>query len=192
MSKFGWLFALALSTSNLAHATDLALPTPAPASANISLYDPTKFEIRGGILFAPFGPEEGSTDVTAALVIPKFFTLPGWQDLLIPRLRVGGVANLGGWPSYAYVDGLWTVNFDRVFAELFGGGLVHSGSLQNNDTALGCRELYHMGADLGYRFDQHWSLIATFEHGSNGEPVMSSCSRNRGLNVTGLVLGYSF
>ena len=106
------------------------------------------------------------------------------------------MVNLGGRTSYAYADGLWTVNFDRAFAEVFFGGLVHDGPLENhvdkNATALGCRELYHLGADLGYRFDQHWSVIATFEHGSNGEPVLSNCPQNRGINVAGVALGYSF
>jgi opacity protein-like surface antigen len=197
VSKFALTLALALSASALAQAADLPLPnvTPTPA-ASVPLYDPAKFEIRGALLESPFGVEQGTADVSAALVFPKIFSLPGWQDFFIPRLRVGGVANLGGRTSYAYADGLWTLNVDRVFAELFFGGLVHDGPLQNhvdeNATALGCRELYHMGADLGYRFDQHWSVIATYEHGSDGEPVMSHCPQNRGLNIAGVALGYSF
>ena len=192
--KLGWLVALALSASTLARADDLLSGNPS-APAELQLYDPTKFEFRGGYLFSPFGPEQGTSDVTGALVFPKFVSLPGWQDMLIPRIRVGGVGNLGGRTSYAYADGLWTVNFNRAFAELFFGGLVHNGPLfasADNSTALGCRELYHMGADLGWRFDQHWSVMATFEHGSNGEPVWSDCRANRGLNVTGVSFGYSF
>jgi len=197
VSKFVLPLALALSASTLVQAADLPPPdVQSPPAASVPLYDPTKFEIRGGFFASPFGVEQGSTDVSAALVFPKVVSLPGWQDTLIPRLRVGGVANLDGKTSYAYADGLWTLNVDRVFAEAFFGGLVHDGPLQNhidnNATALGCRELYHLGADLGYRFDQHWSVIATFEHGSNGEPVLSNCPQNRGLNVAGVALGYSF
>jgi lipid A 3-O-deacylase len=195
MFKLGWLAAMALSAATLAQADGLAPPGNSSAPAEPQLYDPTKFEIRGGYLVSPFGPEEGISNVTGALVLPKFVSLSGWQDLLVPRIRVGDVANLGGRTSYAYADGLWTVNFNRAFAELFFGGLVHNGPLlptSNNSTALGCRELYHMGADVGYRFDQHWSVMATFEHGSNGEPIMSDCPANRGLNVTGVSLGYSF
>jgi len=197
VSRFALPLALALTASTLAHAADLPPPdvssTPA---ASAPLYDPTKFEIRGGFFDSPFGVEQGSTDASAALVLPKVVSLPGWQDALIPRIRIGAVANLGGRTSYAYADGLWTLNVDRVFAELFFGGLVHDGALVNDvdksATALGCRELYHLGADLGYRFDQHWSVIATFEHGSNGEPVLSNCPQNRGLNVAGVALGYAF
>jgi opacity protein-like surface antigen len=197
LSKLALLFVLALSASTVAQAADLQPPdTPSTPGTSVPLYDPTKFEIRGGFFASPFGIEQGTTDVSAALVFPKVVSLPGWQDLLIPRLRIGGVANLGGRTSYAYADGLWTVYFDRAFAEVFFGGLVHNGPLENrvdeNATALGCRELYHLGADLGYRFDQHWSVIVTFEHGSDGEPVLSRCPQNRGLNVAGVALGYSF
>jgi lipid A 3-O-deacylase len=102
--------------------------------------------------------------------------------LLIPRIRVGGVANLAGRTSYAYAGGVWTVNFNRVPVEVFFGGLIHNGPLidrfNNNAGALGRRELYHLGADLGYRFDQHWSVIATSEHGSNAAPTLSGCRQN--------------
>ena len=187
----------------MAQAADLPSPVnppPAPVLAapvaSEPLYDPTKFEVRGGYMFAPFGNELGTSDLTGAVVLPKFVRLPGWQDLLVPRIRVGGVVNLDGRTSYAYADGLWTVNFNRAFAEIFFGGLVHDAPLVNsvdsNATALGCRELYHLGADVGYRIDQHWSVIVNFEHGSNGEPELSRCPQNRGINVAGVGLGYSF
>jgi len=197
MSKLLFSLAVAVSASTIAQAADLpaTLATPAPV-ATVPLYDPTKYQIRGGFLASPFGPERGSADGTVALVFPKFVILPGWEDLLVPRLRIGGVANFDGKTSYAYIDGLWTVNFNRAFAEVFFGGLVHNGPLENpvnvTANALGCRELYHLGAGVGYRFDQHWSVTATFEHGSNGEPLLSNCPVNRGLNVTGLALGYAF
>ena len=197
MSKFLCFLTLALCAPSLAPAADLppSILSYTP-SESTPLYNPTKFEIRGGLSVSPFGPEQGSIDGSAALVFPKFFDLPGWEDLLVPRLRIGGTVNLDGKTSYGYVDGLWTVNFNRAFAEVFFGGLVHNGPLQNpadpKANALGCRELYHLGADLGYRFDQHWSVIASFEHGSDGEPLLSSCHHNRGLNVTGLAVGYAF
>jgi lipid A 3-O-deacylase len=188
--------ALALTASVSAQAADLPSPAIPLTAEPLPLFDPTKFEIRGGFLVAPFGTEEGTSDATGVVVFPKFVRLPGWDDLLVPRLRIGGVANLGGGTSYGYLDALWTVNFNRMFVEGFFGGLVHDGPLVNHlsDTAsaLGCRELYHFGADLGYRFDQHWSVMVTFEHGSNGAPTWSGCSQNRGLNVAGVSVGYSF
>ena len=198
MPRFGLVLALLFNACALAQAADLpspAIPPAIPAQPDL-LFDPTKFEVRGGFLVAPFGTEQGTSDLTGAFILPKFVSLPGWEDLLIPRLRFGGVANVGGKTSYGYADLLWTVNFNRFFGEVFFGGLIHDGPLQNhydnNATALGCRELYHFGADLGYRFDQHWSVMATFEHGSDGAPTFSGCPQNRSLNVAGFSLGYSF
>jgi lipid A 3-O-deacylase len=192
----GLSLAIALSALTQSNAADLSLPLlPSPPGEAIPLYDPTRFEIRGGYLIAPFGAEGGTSNLTGSLVFPKFFRLTSWEDLLIPRFRLGGADNLSGGTSYAYADGLWTANFNKVFAEAFFGGLVHNGPLEDHDPrgdALGCRELYHMGADVGYRFDQHWSIIATFEHGSNGAPTLSRCSQNRGLNVSGVTLGFTF
>jgi hypothetical protein len=194
---------LVLSASGMAYSADvplLAAPqtvVPADSAQPALLYNPAAFEVRGGYSIGSKGPEIETSNVTGAVVFPKFVSLPGWQDLLIPRLRIGGVANLGGRTSYAYLNGLWTVNFDRVFAELFFGGMVHDGRLlaphaDMGATALGCRELYHFGGNLGYRLDQHWSVMATFEHSSNGTPVWSDCPQNRGLNVSGVSMGYAF
>jgi hypothetical protein len=192
---------LGLSASGLAHSADLPLAAPqsvGPADlAQPVLYNPAAFEIRGGYLMGSKGPEIGTSNVTGEVVLPKFVSLPGWQDLLIPRVQIGGVANLGGRTSYAHLNGLWTANYDRMFAELFFGGMVHDGPLlaphaDMGATALGCRELYHFGGNLGYRVDQHWSVMATFEHSSNGRPFWSHCPQNRGLNVTGVNVGYAF
>jgi hypothetical protein len=197
MSRFALFLVIAVGASTIARADDLPSPvTPSAPAAPETLYDPTKYEIRGGFFAAPFGQEKGTTDINGSLVFPKFFSLPGWADGFVPRIRIGGTGNLGGRTSYAYVDNIWTVNIGRAFAEVFSGVLVHNGPLVNHidedATALGCRELYHLGFDLGYRFDPHWSVLATYEHGSNGEPIMSDCPQNRGINVAGVALGYSF
>jgi len=77
MSRFGLLLPLALSVSTLAHAADLPSPaTPSTPAEPLPLYDPTKFEIRGGVVISPFGAEQGTSDVTGALVFPKFIRLP--------------------------------------------------------------------------------------------------------------------
>jgi len=44
------------------------------------------------------------------------------------------------------------------------------------------------GLSGGFRFDEHWTLLATWEHISNA----GTCSRNVGLNNYGLKLGYRF
>ena len=98
MPRFGLILAFVLNASALAQAADLpspAIPPAIPAQPDL-LFDPTKFEVRGGFLIAPFGTEEGTSDLTGAFILPKFVSLPGWEDLLIPRIRFGGVANLVG------------------------------------------------------------------------------------------------
>src|SRR5271165_2109644 len=126
MPNAGLLFAAALIVFTSAQPADLpSLAIPAMARESFPLFDPTKFEIRGGFLVAPFGAQQRTSDITGALVFPKFVRLQGWQDVVIPRFRIGGADNLFGRTSYAYADALWTVNFNRVFAEVFLGGLSH-------------------------------------------------------------------
>jgi hypothetical protein len=56
----------------------------------------------GGGLATIWGPEKGTADINGELVFPKIYSLPGWQDVLIPRFHVGGMGNVDGRTSYAY------------------------------------------------------------------------------------------
>jgi lipid A 3-O-deacylase len=189
-------FLVLASMISSAEAADVS---PSPASSvnggNNTFYDPTRFEIRGGFLASTWGPEAGTSDINGEVVFPKIVSVSGWQDVLIPRLHAGAMGNLAGRTSYAYGGALWTVNFGRVFTEVFGGGAVHNGPLLSadpNEPSYGCRELYHVGANLGYRFDQNWSAMITFDHASNGRPTISNCPANTGLSLLGVRVGYSF
>jgi lipid A 3-O-deacylase len=196
VNRLALFLALGLIAPACAHAADAPPPSPSLAYGNVnSLYDPGRYEIRGGFLASTWGPEGGTPDINGELVFPKFGRLSGWQDILIPRLQIGGMDNLVGRTSYAYAGALWTVNYERFFAEIFGGAAVHNGPLLNADLSLpsyGCRELYHVGANLGYRFDQNWSAMLTFDHASNGRPTLSNCPANTGLSLLGVRVGYSF
>ncbi len=57
--------------------------------------------------------------------------------------------------------------------EIFFGGAVHDGSINGTSdlNALGSRVLFNVGGSVGYRFDAHWSVMATFDHMSNGKSV---------------------
>jgi lipid A 3-O-deacylase len=163
-SRMGIFLAWALGMPGFVHASDLAQPAPTIAASPGYSFD--RFEIRSGVLSSVHTPENGDVNLNGELVLPKFARLSGWQDILIPRLNVGGMGNVSGGTSYAYAGALWTVNFDSIFLEAFGGGAVHDGPLESPDPlprnrpSLGCRELYHVGANLGYRFDQNWSAIS--------------------------------
>jgi lipid A 3-O-deacylase len=169
-----------------------------------SLYDPTRPELRGGYMMSialPFFkwsmfPERGTDNANIELVLPKFWRGRGWLDTLVPRLHLGATANLSGRTSYAYAGGLWTFNFSqRGFTELSLGGLVHNGQLDGDDphqARLGCRELYEAGVNLGYHVSSRSTVMLSFDHGSNGRPVLSDCRYNEGLDLFGIRFGYAF
>ena len=102
------------------------------------------------------------------------------------------MANTAGRTSYVYAGALWTYNFTpRWFVEGFFGGLIHNGHLDDisdNMNGLGCRWAFHSGGSIGYRLNDRWSVMGTFDHLSNGE----LCSLNKGINDYGLRAAYSF
>ncbi len=195
--RVGTSVAWALGIVGSAYSADLP-SAPAPTMPADASYSFDQLEIRGGPLVSFHAPEVGDINLNGELVLPKFVNVPGWQDILIPRLHVGGMGNVSDGTSYAYAGAVWTVNFDHVFAEVFGGGAVHNGPLESpdpgrqNEPSLGCRELFHVGGNVGYRFDQNWSVMITLDHISNGKGVLSDCRANGGLSLVGLRVGHSF
>ena len=53
---------------------------------------------------------------------------------------------------------------------------------------LGCRWAFHSGGSVGYRLDDRWSVLGTFDHLSNA----TLCPYNKGINDYGLRAAYSF
>jgi hypothetical protein len=82
------------------------------------------------------------------------------------------------------------------FAEGFFGGAYTPNGLINGDfrhSALGNRTLFNAGGSVGYQFSEHWSLLATFDHLSNGKTIFGTgFNKNQGLNDYGLQLSYIF
>jgi hypothetical protein len=160
-----------------------------------------RFEVRFGVGLHGVGSvESGTVSLNPEIVFPQIRfsdwpTDPRWA-FIIPRLHVGGMANLSGRTSYGYMGALWTLNAERIFIEAFLGGAVHNGSLIGNavanQAALGCRLLFHAGGSVGYRITQNWSVMFTFDHVSNGNAALDGCPRNQGLNEYLLRVGYSF
>lgn len=158
-----------------------------------TLDHPERWELRGGVFaHAVASPESGSVDLNLELVAPRFFIIPFLPDFATPRFHVGGMGNTAGKTSYVYAGALWTFNFwQNWFVEGFFGGLVHNGNLDDNAdnmNGLGCRWAFHDGASIGYRVNDHLSVMGTFDHLSNGE----LCAFNKGINDYGLRVGYSF
>ena len=186
------------------------LPTKAP---DVATGDPRGFDegyrwtVRAGVFWHGVGSQEGSTyDVNAELLSPRL--APGidqsWK-YFIPRLHLGGSANLSGRTSFAYTGLVWNFPvFTKAFVEGFIGPAIHNGSLPGTATmaGLGCPYLFHLGVSSGYHFTEKLSAVFTFEHLSNGKQLLgTSCGTNavtpfsngnQGLNNYGLRIGYSF
>lgn len=158
-------------------------------------YDPNRFELRGGLQSDFLGLETGTIGLSGELVFPRLFTIEWLPDFFTPRFQLGGVVNLAGRTSFAHADLLWTTNWtERLFSEMFAGVAVHNGNLLSVDevhNALGCRALWHVGFNVGYRLDQNWRVMATYDHSSAGQAV-TGCPANESLNQAGFKLGYQF
>jgi len=183
-------------TARPAKAAPLMLGTYASDAPELPMYDPHAFELRGGFqVEARQSNEYGTVDVGGDLVFPRFFTLSALPDVLTPRFQIGGMFNTAGRTDFVHADLLWTANYtDRIFSDLFFGVTVHDGHLGHDSpefNALGCRALFHVGADVGYRFTPRWSAMVVLDHSSAGTGL-TNCSANQSLNQVGLKFGYRF
>lgn len=195
---FGILTACALSTG--AVAADMGAPAPVPVAPAARLLDPTPlgYEVRlGGFAHALGSVEKGTASVSLDLLFPRWVGPQNtWWDFLIPRAYVGGMFNTEGRTSSVRGGALWTLPiYGPVFGEIFFGGAVHDGKLEGDAThnALGSRVLFNVGGSLGYRIDEHWKVLATFDHLSNGNRVFGTgFVKNNGINSYGVKVGYAF
>jgi len=164
------------------------------------LINPYGFEVRGGVFAHGVGSKEfGTVDINAEFVAPRFpFGRGQWWDFLVPRPQIGVMADVSSnRTSYVYAGGLWTIPLPyRFFTEIFfGGSLALNGTTVGDAThvALGCNPLFHVGGSLGYSLTEHWHVMGTFDHISNGNVVFgTNCDHNQGLNNWGVRAAYSF
>jgi hypothetical protein len=89
-----------LGMRGFVYAADLS-SQPAPTIATGPGYSFDRFEIRGGVLSSVHAPENGDINLNGEPVLPKFVRVSGWQDSLVARLNVGGMANVSGGTSCA-------------------------------------------------------------------------------------------
>ena len=160
-------------------------------------YDPSRPEIRVGGFASVWGPEYGKADVNVAFVLPRpVFDLPqGMPDYAVPRIQIGGMGNVSHGTSFVHGDFIWTLNVtSRWFFEHYVGVAFHNGQIDGPSpslASLGCHTLIHSGINFGYRVDQHWTIMAVFDHVSNAKSL-SGCITNQGLNLSGVRVGYAF
>lgn len=139
-------------------------------------------------LWSGFRAEPNSVDINVeAILSPSVMFLGGTL-----RPAVGGTINTEGATSHAYIDARWQYEMPSgIFFGLGLGGAIHNGQLQLDDwdrKALGSRVLFHIPVEIGYRFDEHNSLSAYFEHTSNAYTV----DPNEGMDRLGIRYGYRF
>lgn len=185
-------FAGLILSGGAVFASDIPRTTFAPPPPPLPL---GFFEVRvGGSAQDPWGPEEGSGNVTAEFLTPKLFRSENWLiDFFAPRVHVGGSVNFGGDTSFAYAGLSFTRDLtEKFFFETSFGGAVHNGDTNRvpkvGRNALGCSPLFRESASLGYRLTPQWSVMATIEHLSNS----GLCDQNRGLTNIGARVGYQF
>ncbi len=181
------------------------IPPTAPATVQPMVYDPEGFEFRfGGFAHGVGGAEQGTYDLNGEFVTPRLpFFEDSWWSVFMPRANVGGLLNLEGRTSAVYAGALWTIPLPaHFFAEGFLDADLHNGYLNNpppGHSGLGCRYMFHDGGSLGYKVSEHWKVMFTFDHQSNGHGIfgtecdgMGAATRNPGINDYGLRFGYTF
>ena len=141
-----------------------------------------------GDLWSGFRREPESVDINVeALLAPSVAFLGG-------RIRpaIGGSINTDGGTSRGYIDARWEIETPSgIFFALGVGAAIHDGNIDPIDPgkkALGSRVLFHIPAEIGWRFDGHNSVSVYFEHISNGYTQDS----NEGLDSLGARYGYKF
>jgi lipid A 3-O-deacylase len=114
------------------------------------------------------------------------------QQLARPRLNIGTSIGTSGEATQIFGGFAWTVNFnEKFFADAGFGGVWHNGNLGYTDEGpeLGCRFLFHEYVGAGYRFDQHWNVMAQVAHSSHANLCDGP---NSGMTRAGIQLGYKF
>lgn len=152
-------------------------------------------EVKLGVLYhdAPdlwsgFRLEPQSADINLeVLLAPHLHMLGG---ALRPAL--GMTLNTRGGTSKAYAGARWEIEGPAgLFLALGLGAAVHDGEVRPVDPfakALGSRILFHIPAEVGWRWDGRNSLSLYFEHVSNGYTQ----DFNEGLDSVGIRYGYRF
>jgi lipid A 3-O-deacylase len=166
----------------------------APMHARAQATSPYIYEAKFGVLahdvpdlWSGFRLERG-VDINGELLLAPALPVLGGAI----RPVIGGTVNTEGYTSKAYFGARWQI--ETSIGIYFGLGLgagVHDGHLVPDAAdrkALGGRWLFHIPAEIGYRFDHHHSISIYFEHMSNG----NTQTYNEALDSLGLRYGYRF
>ena len=125
---------------------------------------------------------------------PRFLSVLG-----TPRPVVGGtVATDNGATAPLYAGLEWTFDISRWFVSAGAGGVIHNGetdpfdpiadAARVNDTVFyGCRVMFRLAGDVGYRVTDSVSVSFHWNHISNA----GLCDENEGLDQMGFRIGFA-
>lgn len=133
---------------------------------------------------------EDGVDINLEALFAPVGTVTGNRILdifLNPRPHIGAFINTAGDTSGVYFGLTWDVMLtDFLFIETTFGGAFHDGPTDDSHSSFGCTANFRESASLGLVFSEHWRLLATVSHMSNG----GFCDENEGLTSAGARLGY--
>jgi len=127
---------------------------------------------------------ESSVDINAEVLFNSVYDVLGGHI----HPAVGASINTGGDTSKVYAGLRYRYELDN--GPFFGLGVAaHDGEtklVQADKKALGSTLLFHIPAEVGYRFSEHYSASIYFDHISNGYTQ----DENEGLGTLGMRIGY--
>ncbi len=154
-------------------------------------------EVKGGVLahdvpdlWSGFRVEDDAVAINLAAILSPSLPFLGGNI----RPAIGASFATEGGTSAAYIDARWEIETPSgIFFAVGLGAAIHNGETDlkfedQNEKALGSRVLFHIPAEIGYRFDDHNSLSVYFEHMSNAD----TSDHNEGLDRLGVRYGYRF
>ena len=180
----GWSVAAAL------FAVALTLPTPAVAQSGFDVVH----SLAGGVLAHDRGAFSSNEEDGAAINLEMQFVEPGWdwwRYVGSPRPRIGGNINTSGDTSFGYAGLYWDYYlFDEFFIAGGVGGAVHNGEIDEapGEKELGSRVLFHLAAEVGWRFADRHALSIYADHLSNA----NLADENEGLDNVGVRYHFFF
>ncbi len=173
----------------------LAFAAPAHADGLIS-------ELRGGVVAQGWGGQGVDKEQGAAVNGEIVFRSPDFLSVLLaPRPVVGATIAFDSDATSQIYAGLdWRFDLtDRFYVNGGVGGALHNGETAPFDPAidtgrqghtvfLGCRALFRLSADAGFRVTERLNASVYWAHLSNA----NLCTPNEGLDNLGLRLGWTF
>ncbi|GJL90811.1 acyloxyacyl hydrolase [Hyphococcus sp.] len=123
---------------------------------------------------------------------PRFLSVLGK-----PRPVIGAtIATDDGATDQIYAGLEWTIDISRWFISAGAGGVIHNGETDRydpiadaarvNDTIFfGCRAMFRLAGDVGYRVTDYLSVSFHWNHISNA----GLCDENEGLDQMGFRVG---